>query len=99
MTEDGGEGIGVLDDPAIVEEDGMTDLPLASGGLSDLGVDLWDCQSGRLLYSLPEQEGLIYYFAWSPDGRRLAVSRSNGAIDIWNLAEVERVLSDLGLAP
>ena len=63
------------------------------------GVDLFDCKNGRLLYSLPEQEGSIYYFAWSPDGRRLAVSRSNGAIDIWNLAEIERVLSGLGLAP
>jgi len=72
---------------------------LAMGSSSNLGVDLWDCKSGRLLYSLPEQGGFVYYFAWSPDGRRLAVSRSNGAIDIWNLAEIERVLSGLNLAP
>jgi len=66
---------------------------------SDLGVDVWDCENGRLLYSLPGREGIIYYFAWSPDSRRLAVSRSNGDIDIWNLGQIERILSELGLAP
>ena len=72
---------------------------LAMGSRSDLGVDLWDCKNRTLLYSLPEQEGIIYHFAWSPDGRRLAVSRSNGDIDIWNIAEIERVLADLKLWP
>lgn len=72
---------------------------LAIASVSNLGVDLWDHENGRLLYSLPKQDGIVYYFAWSPDGRRLAVSRSNGDIDIWNIAEIERVLSNLGLAP
>jgi WD40 repeat protein len=72
---------------------------LAMGSRSALGVDLWDCKNQYLLYSLPEQEGMIFYFAWSPDGRRLAVSRSNGDIDIWSIAEIERVLADLKLWP
>jgi len=72
---------------------------LAMGSPSALGVDLWDCKSGRLLYSLPEQDGTVFYFAWSPDGQRLAVSRSNGDIDIWNIAEIEGVLVDLKLWP
>jgi len=59
----------------------------------------WDCENQYLLYSLPEQEGIIYYFAWSPDGKRLAVSRSNGDIDIWSIAEIERVLADIKLWP
>ncbi|MBW7989122.1 MAG: protein kinase [Planctomycetes bacterium] len=72
---------------------------LAMGSRSALGVDLWDCENQHLLYSIPEQEGFVYYFAWSQDGRRLAVSRSNGDIDIWNIAEIERVLADLRLWP
>ena len=72
---------------------------LAMGSRSALGVDLWDCKNETLLYSMPEQKGEVYYFAWSPDGKRLAVSRSNGDIDIWNIAEIERVLADLKLWP
>jgi WD40 repeat protein len=66
---------------------------------SGRGVELWDWKNGYRLYSMPEQEGAVYYFAWSPDGKRLAVSRSNGDIDIWNIAEIERVLADLKLWP
>ena len=66
---------------------------------SGLGVELWDWKNGYLLYSMAEQEGGIYCFAWSPDGRRLAVSRSNGDIDIWNIAEIEGVLAGLKLWP
>ncbi|MCF7973851.1 MAG: hypothetical protein K9N55_08555 [Phycisphaerae bacterium] len=72
---------------------------MALTSFSTLGVNLWDVKNGKLLYSLPEQEGLVYYFAWSPDGRRLAVSRSDGDITIWNIAKIEGVLADLELAP
>jgi WD40 repeat protein len=63
------------------------------------GVDVWDWKSRQLLYSLPGREGYIYYFAWSPDSQRLAVSRSSEDIEIWNLAEVERNLTELALYP
>ena len=69
----------------------------ASGRASALGVDLWDLQTGRLLYSLPDEEGTLWWLAWSPDSQRLAVSRSNGDIAVWNLKEIERVLAKLGL--
>jgi WD40 repeat protein len=72
---------------------------LAMGSRSARGVDLWDFKNGDLLYSLPEQEGEVFYFAWSPDGKRLAVSRSNGDIDIWSIAEIERVLTGIKLWP
>ena len=75
--------------------DGTTMAMTSSG----FGVDVWDCNKGLLLYSLPGREGIIYCFAWSPDSRRLAVSRSNGDIDIWNIAQIDRVLSELGLVP
>jgi WD40 repeat protein len=66
--------------------------------LYTLVVELWHRESGRLLYTLPEQTGMIYRLVWSPDRTRLAVARSNGEINIWNLSEIERVLSNLELA-
>ena len=76
--------------------DGTT---LALASTSRLSIHLWDRESERLLYKLPEQRGTIFGLDWSPDGRRLAICRSDGAIDIWNLAETERILSNLGLYP
>lgn len=76
--------------------DGAT---LAMSSRSGLGVDLWDMTTGRLLYALPEQEGATHYLAWSPDGRRLAIARSNGIIEIWNMAEIDKVLGNLNLTP
>ncbi|MBI2929645.1 MAG: protein kinase [Verrucomicrobia bacterium] len=72
---------------------------LATQSLSGTSVDVRDAKTGRLLYSLPEQNGAVWDLAWSPDGRRLAVSRSNGDITIWNLSEIERVLAGLKLPP
>ena len=72
---------------------------LALSTPSRLGVDLRDRESGRLLYTLPAERTSVVWLDWSPDGQRLAISRSDGAIDIWNLTEIERVLADLGLAP
>jgi WD40 repeat protein len=64
-----------------------------------LGVEIWDPKTGKWLYSLPEESGTVYWLAWSPDSRRLAVSRDNGDIAIWNLGEVEQILAKLGLTP
>jgi WD40 repeat protein len=63
------------------------------------GVSLLDRKSGKLLYSLPPESGRIYGLAWSPDSRRLAVSRNNGSIAIWNLETVNHILAQLGLSP
>jgi WD40 repeat protein len=76
---------------------GGTKLAMASA--SGLGVDLWELHSGKLLYSLPDENGTVYWLAWSPDSRRLAIARSNGEVSIWNLTEVERTLVQLGLSP
>ncbi|MFC1633676.1 WD40 repeat domain-containing protein [Planctomycetota bacterium] len=67
--------------------------------LSVHGVQIWDRKSGSLLYTIPEGKASIFGLSWSPDGQRLAVSRSNSDIEIWNLAVIEEVLSNLGLAP
>jgi WD40 repeat protein/predicted Ser/Thr protein kinase len=64
-----------------------------------LGVNIYDLASGRRLYSLPDEPGAIWWLAWDPDNRRLAVSRGNGDISLWNLTEVESVVKQAGLAP
>jgi WD40 repeat protein len=71
---------------------------LALASVSGLGVELWDPATGKFLYSLPEEPGTIWWLAWSPDSRRLAVTRANGEIAIWSLQEIEAQLSQLGLA-
>jgi WD40 repeat protein len=72
---------------------------LALASVSGLEVELWEPATGQFLYSLPEEPGTIWWLAWSPDSRRLAVTRANGEIAIWNLREIEAQLSQLGLAP
>jgi eukaryotic-like serine/threonine-protein kinase len=73
-----------------------TKLALAS--YSRLGIDIWDMQTGRLLSRLPEGTATVYWLAWSPESQRLAVSRSNGDIAIWNLPALESALAGLGLS-
>ena len=72
---------------------------LAMASHSGLGVDLRDPATGKLLYTLPDEPGTVWFLAWSPDSQRLAVSRANGDISIWNLKEVEAQLSQLDLKP
>jgi WD40 repeat protein len=66
---------------------------------SGLGVELRDPATGGLIYTLPEESGAVWWLAWSPDSRQLAVSRDNGEIAVWNLQEVESQLARLGLKP
>ena len=72
---------------------------LAVSLVSRPGVDIWDPRTGRRLYSLPDDNGSVWWLAWSADSDKLAVSRSNGDISVWMLQEVERVLAGLGLNP
>ncbi len=71
---------------------------LAMASISSAGVDLWEPKTGQLLFSLPEANGTVWWLAWSPDSQRLAVSRSNGDVTVWNLKQVEKALAELGLS-
>ena len=66
---------------------------------SGRGVNIHELASGRRLYSLPDDPGSVWWLAWHPDNRHLAVSRSNGDISLWNLQAVEDLLAKVGLAP
>jgi YD repeat-containing protein len=61
-------------------------------------VDIVEMASGRRLYSLPDEAGAVWWLAWHPDGRRLAIARENGDISLWNLNAVEEALSEAKLA-
>jgi hypothetical protein len=54
-------------------------------------------RTGTRLYSLPDEDGTIYWLAWSADSRRVAIARDNGNIAVWNLNTVDQILARLGL--
>jgi WD40 repeat protein len=71
---------------------------LAMVSASGLGVDLWAAENGKLIFSLPEQNGAsVCSLAWAPDSQRLAIGRANGNIAIWSLPQINRALDRLGL--
>jgi WD40 repeat protein len=72
---------------------------LAISSPSERGLDIWDCRTAARLYSLPDEDGTIYWLAWSSDSRRVAIARDNGKIAIWDLNAVGQILARLGLSP
>jgi WD40 repeat protein len=60
-------------------------------------VTVWDTQSKKLLLTLPEEPGMVWSLAWSPDGKRLAVGTSVGGPVIWNISKIREQLAELGL--
>ncbi len=61
------------------------------------GVSVFDVASGQPLYTLPEDFGAIWWLTWDATGRRLAISRADGDIAIWDTEQVARALVELGL--
>ena len=76
---------------------GHTGRWLAVTSPSKRGVDIHDFATGELRYSLPDREGTVYWLAWHPREPRLAIARDNGDIAIWDLAKIDRQLTELGL--
>ena len=72
---------------------------LALASASEPSVDLWNPKTGQLLYSLTEHSGTVSWLAWSPDSRRIAVTRDDGKISIWDLQRVNQILTQAGLNP
>ena len=72
---------------------------LAISSPSERGLDIWNWKTGTRIYSLPEEDGTIYWLSWSADSRRVAVARDNGKIALWDLNAVDQILDRLGLKP
>jgi WD40 repeat protein len=66
---------------------------------SGVGVSVWEPKAGKRLYTLPPGAGALYWLAWSPDSRRLAIARESGSVAIWDLQKVEQILAQLELNP
>lgn len=45
------------------------------------GVKIWDVASGRLLADIPERQ----FFTYFPDGKSMAISGSDGRVEIWDI--------------
>jgi YD repeat-containing protein len=60
-------------------------------------ITIWDFRTATWLYSLPDEPGTVYWLAWSPDSRRVAIDRDNGKITIWDLSIVGEILAKPGL--
>jgi serine/threonine protein kinase/WD40 repeat protein len=61
---------------------------------SRLGFTIHDATTGVPLYFLAEQDSWIESFSWSADNQRLAVSRDDGAVEIWSLREMAKAGMD-----
>jgi WD40 repeat protein len=62
------------------------------------GAVIYDLETGSCVLALPPEESDVWSLAWSPDGRRLALSQSDGAVAVWDLHQVRDRLADLGIA-
>ena len=69
---------------------------LAVSTVSGHGLSLWDTENGKLLLTLPEEAGVVWAIAWSPDASHLAISRSNGTIAVWDLPEAAPAIGRVG---
>lgn len=58
---------------------------LASAGLSDRGIKLWDVEGRKLASTLDGYNADAFSMAISPDGRLLAVGGADGTVMIWLL--------------
>lgn len=63
---------------------------------ADGAVAVHDLAADRPVLALPPEEGEAWGVALAPDGRRLAVGRSDGGLAVWDLAEVRGRLAEFG---
>ena len=69
----------------------------AASSMADRSIVLNDLDTGERVLTLPPEESDIWTIAWSPDGERLAVGTSDGAVAVWDLVQVRSALAQLGI--
>jgi WD40 repeat protein/ribosomal protein S27E len=68
------------------------------GKANEVSLWLFEADGARRLLSFRPEATNVYSLAWSPDDGLLAVGLVDGGITIWNVAEVQRRLAELGAA-
>jgi WD40 repeat protein len=68
---------------------------LAVGG--NKALTIWDMNTHELILALPEQGGIIWSLAWSPDKNLLAVGTSQGGPILWDVPRIKSELGRIGL--
>jgi len=63
---------------------------------SDLGIVIWDVDSGKRTTILPENTGKLHRVVWSPDGRFVLSASSHGHLCLWDVASRRQVRSFKG---
>jgi WD40 repeat protein len=58
---------------------------------------LRDQASSNILLRFPEEQAVLYSFAWSPNRELLAVGSSEGGLAIWNFGKIKARLDEIGL--
>jgi WD40 repeat protein/tetratricopeptide (TPR) repeat protein len=66
--------------------------------LMDAELTLWSAQTGSRVFSFPQETGLTWSLAFSPDGERLAVGQADGGLVIWGVPKIQAQLTRIGLA-
>ena len=75
-----------------------------SFSVGDVGTEVWDMQTGELLFRLPEEHGIVWSLSWNPDKSRwnrgeklLAVGTSDGGLFLWDIGKVRAELDRMRL--
>jgi WD40 repeat protein len=63
-------------------KDGKT---LATGGLLDHAISLWDVTSGKKTAILSKHTGTVFCVTFSKDGKCLASGSNDGTVVIWDI--------------
>jgi len=60
-------------------------------------VTVWDMDRRELLLALPEEHGVNWGLAWSPNRELLTASFSDGELVLWNIPRIRAQLAEIGL--
>ncbi len=54
-------------------------------------INIWEANSGRLLQSLIDEDGIILDFSFSPDGKQLVTVNERGKAKVWNYQSGQQI--------